>query len=283
MKNKNDLAPIIIIGSPRSGTTILGNLLAEHPGLHYEEEPRLTWRYNNDNKSDFLTTKDLNESKKKLIRDTFEKRLRKSGKKRLLEKTPSNALRPEFVDAIFPDSKIIYISRDPIECILSIRNLWLKKAHGIKNISKSNYLRRLREIHLSQIPYYSMEFIRRSLPVWLRRGNTTNLWGPRFPGMRAMVKEIGILPVCCLQWRFCTEACDYFRQVHPDRMYQLRLEAINEVSLLDLLRYCELQDSETIIETFKLKFSSALITKHRDSATEEDLETIKRWIGPYFN
>ena len=276
-------APIIIIGSPRSGTTILGNLLARHPELHYEEEPRLTWRYGNDNKSDCLTINDLNESKKKLIRNAFENRVQRSGKKRLLEKTPSNALRPEFVDAVFPDSKMIHISRDPIECILSIRDMWLRNAHGIKNIDKSNYLRRLREIRPSQVPYYSMEFIRRCLPLWLRSKNIKNLWGPRFPGMQEMLREMGVLSVCCLQWRFCTEACNYFRQVYPDRMYHLQLEDITENSLINLLQYCDLQNLEMIVETFRSEFSQTLISKRRDAATKEDLETIKRWIGPHFN
>jgi len=278
---KMNSKPIIIIGSPRSGTTFLGNLLARHPELHYEEEPRLTWRYGNDNKSDCLEIKDLNENKKKLIRNAFKEKIKKSGKKRLLEKTPSNALRPEFVNAVFPDSKIIFISRDPVDCILSIRDLWLKKAHGLKSINKSNYLRRLREIRPMQVPYYTVEFVRRCLPNWLRRGTISNLWGPRFPGMRAMLKEVGLLPVCCLQWRFCTEACNYFKQMYPERIYHLKLEEIDENTLINLFQYCELKNSETVIDAFRSEFNSHLINKRRDSATKDDLETIKRWINPH--
>lgn len=277
------IEPIIILGSPRSGTTILGNLLAQHPELHYEEEPRLTWRYGNDGKSDCLTVNDLDSDKKRLIRNAFEQRVVSSGKLRLLEKTPSNALRPEFVEAVFPEAKLIYISRDPVECILSIRDLWTRKAHGLRNIDKSNYLRRLKEVRPSQIPYYSMEFLKRCLPSGLRGGSTVNLWGPRFPGMQAMFKELGVLPVCCLQWRFCVEACENFDRMHPGRMHYLRLEDLNEATLRNLFKYCELSESSEVTKAFEQKFVSSMAAGRRVSASVEDLETIQRWIGPHYN
>jgi len=273
-------SPIIILGTPRSGTTILGNLLSCHSSLHYEEEPRLTWRYGNDSKSDCLTPRDLTEKRIELIRSSFERRVNRHGKQRLLEKTPSNALRPEFVDAIFPESKLIYISRDPVECILSIRDLWTRKAHGVKNIDKANYLRRIREIRPMQIPYYGMELVRRCLPSVLRGGDTVNLWGPRYPGIRDMVKELGVLPVCCLQWRFCVEACEYFMASNPDRVFRLKLEELTETSLNQVFEHCELDYSDEVYGAFKDKFVSSMAGGRRGSASSEDLETIRRWIGP---
>jgi hypothetical protein len=38
---------IIVIDSPRSGMTLLGNLLATHPHLAHLEKPWLTWKYGN--------------------------------------------------------------------------------------------------------------------------------------------------------------------------------------------------------------------------------------------
>jgi hypothetical protein len=272
-------SPIIILGSPRSGTTILGNLLAQHPELHYEEEPRLTWRYGNDVKSDCLTIKDLDAGIKRLIRNAFEKRVIEAGKTRLLEKTPSNALRPEFVDAVFPESKIIHISRDPVECILSIRDLWTRKAHGLKSIDKSNYLRRLKEIRPSQIPHYSMEFLRRCIPAGVRGGTTVNLWGPRFPGMQAMVKELGVLPVCCLQWRFCIEACENFMISNPNRVFSLKLEELSEVSLRKIFEHSELSYSNEVFDAFNSRFVPSMAAGRTENASNEDLDTIQRWIG----
>ncbi len=35
--------PIILIGSPRSGTSLLGRLLAAHPDVAHWKEPRMVW------------------------------------------------------------------------------------------------------------------------------------------------------------------------------------------------------------------------------------------------
>lgn len=39
--------PIVIVGAPRSGTTLLGLVLKAHPQLHLIEEPRILWKYGN--------------------------------------------------------------------------------------------------------------------------------------------------------------------------------------------------------------------------------------------
>ena len=36
-------SPILIVGSPRSGTTLLGKILSSHPEVAYWEEPRTIW------------------------------------------------------------------------------------------------------------------------------------------------------------------------------------------------------------------------------------------------
>ena len=46
--------PVIILGPPRSGTTILGNLLSNHSEFGYFEEPRAVWRWGNEKRSDLL-------------------------------------------------------------------------------------------------------------------------------------------------------------------------------------------------------------------------------------
>ncbi|HEV3471638.1 MAG TPA: sulfotransferase, partial [Actinomycetota bacterium] len=45
-------------------------------------------------------------------------------KHRLLDKTPRNALRVPFVDALFPDARYIYLQRDGRENVNSLINAW---------------------------------------------------------------------------------------------------------------------------------------------------------------
>ncbi|MFO0944503.1 MAG: sulfotransferase [Planctomycetota bacterium] len=152
--------PIIVIGAPRSGTTILGECFAAHRDLEYIEEPRLTWRYGNDDKSDRLLPADARPEVIQHIRSSFAKRILDKGKTRLLEKTPSNSLRLGFVDRVFPDCKFVHIRRNSVDSALSIRRFWLDHAKGLKPNKISE---RLRELNASCF-YYGKEFLRRILP-----------------------------------------------------------------------------------------------------------------------
>ena len=85
--------PIVIVGPPRSGTSILMNLLAEHPGLARVNEPRITWRYGNERGSDALRPEQARPDVRAHIRERFAAMIREQGAARMVEKTPSNALR----------------------------------------------------------------------------------------------------------------------------------------------------------------------------------------------
>ena len=122
--------PIVVIGSPRSGTTLLGNLLGTHPLLSQVEEPRLTWKYGNDDKSDMLRAGDARPEVCQHIRRDFGKAVSDAGRERLIEKTPSNSLRMEFVDRVLPGCIFIHTVRDGVESVLSIRKFWEQYARG---------------------------------------------------------------------------------------------------------------------------------------------------------
>ena len=273
--------PIIIIGAPRSGTTILGQLLKHHQDLHYAEEYRLTWLYGNSGRSDLLRPQHARPEVKEYIRKRFSSMVIESGRQRLLEKTPSNSLRPIFVDEIFPDALYLNITRDPTECILSMRDLWLRKADGLRTVSKSNYLRRLKDLHPSQIPLLFREVVRRALPR--RKVDTpANLWGPRVPGLATMVKDLELLEVCCIQWRYCIDEVEFFKSVvPPNRFFEMRLEDLNEGSLRDAMAFCGLSEDSKVWENFKKKFNPNPSGHRKHQLTPREHELLRRWIDGY--
>jgi hypothetical protein len=267
-------APVVILGSPRSGTSLLGNALAEHQSFYYAKELRLLWKYGNERKSDALKLKDARPEVISKIRRQFAANVQKSGRSRLLEKQPANSLRPEFVRAVFPDAYFIHIYRDPVETILSIRDLWLKKSHGFKAVEKANYMRRLREIRPRHLFSVSSELIRRILP--LKVGG--NLWGPRLPGMSQMIKDFGLLETCCLQWRFCSEITHRFCQSLPaDRAMGLSLEDLTPERLVYLLEFCHVEDPSAVITYFNEKYSPSHTCHRAELADPQELEIIHNY------
>jgi hypothetical protein len=283
MTNQSKLfKPVIILGAPRSGTSVLGRILESHPDFVHIKEPRLTWKFGNDGKSDLLKAVDARPEVKKHIIQKFESFIERPGQ-RLLEKTPSNSLRVDFIKEIFPDAKFVHIIRNGYDSVLSIRNYWNGFTGGLSYNrigSKSSILKdRIQEIHWRQIPYYVGELTGR---IASKVGfPSTVLWGPRLPAMKGMMSQMDLLEVCALQWRFCVElACQDGRKLPTSNYYEIKLEELNSENLQEIIDFLELKDSGSIMDHYQKNFQAGKSNKRRKDGSEEDMEIIRRYIEP---
>lgn len=272
--------PVVIVGSARSGTTILGELLQVHSTLFGIVEPRFTWRYGNDKKSDMLRGDDATPEIISYIRTRFAERVRKSGRVRLLEKTPSNSLRLEFVDRVLPDCKIIHIIRNGIDASLSIRSYWNQAAQGIKGANPGKLQERAGELEFWRFPSYAMEALRRFAPWPLTKLVGPNVWGPRIPGIREMLKELELIEVCALQWRTCVEAARHYGVTLPaDRYMEIRLEELTLEKFREVMEFAEIIEEPAVIENFQKTIDPARSTGRRENASSADVKLLGKWIA----
>lgn len=130
--------PIVVVSTPRSGSTFLYETLERAPALfttgqesHFliEDMPGLSppgrgWDSNR------LTAADATAERAESISREFYRQARErdgktpEGAIRLLEKTPKNALRIPFFDAIWPDCRFVYLYRDVRETLASMMEAW---------------------------------------------------------------------------------------------------------------------------------------------------------------
>lgn len=273
--------PVVLLGAPRSGTTVLGDVLSRHRSLAFADEPRLVWRYGNDRKSDLLRREDARPEVRRHIRAHFIRFVRESGKARLLEKTPSNALRPEFVDAVLPGAVYLHILRDPLATVLSIRDNWRTSAFGTHAIPKGRVAKRLGEVSLARLPSYAREAVARLAPGPLARALGQNVWGPRLPGIHALLRELTLAEVAALQWRTCVEMTRHFgRRLPPERYLEVRLEELSADVIGRILAFCDLEDDPAVTGFFREAFDPARVCGRVDEADAEDVERALRWIEP---
>jgi len=135
--------PVIVLAAPRSGSTLLFETLAEAPGLwtvggeshaFIEGLPRLNpaGGFVDSNR---LDATHANERRVQILRQRFARQLRdrdgreffhnpQIGRLRFLEKTPKNALRQPFLEAVFPGSLYVFLFRDPRPNISSMMEAW---------------------------------------------------------------------------------------------------------------------------------------------------------------
>ena len=125
-------SPVFILGCGRSGTTVLGNLLAQHPSVTYLHERRDLWTSaypETDIWTEHAVTRhgklvftesDENPRKTRALRKLFALELRKSRRPILVEKLPINNFRLPFIRKMFPDCRFIHIWRNGLEVARSI-------------------------------------------------------------------------------------------------------------------------------------------------------------------
>lgn len=101
-----------VVGCARSGTSILGELIASHPDINYIFEAHSVWEAGSsgENESHRLTEKNVTKAIKNDVRGWAETQIR--DKDTLVEKNPRNILRIPFVQEIFPSAKFVHIVRD---------------------------------------------------------------------------------------------------------------------------------------------------------------------------
>jgi hypothetical protein len=125
-------SPVFILGCGRSGTTVLGNLLAQHPSITYLHERRDLWSSAYPETDIWtehavarhgklvFTESDVSPRKTRALRKLFALELRKSRRPILVEKLPINNFRLPFIRAMFPDCCFIHIWRNGLEVAQSI-------------------------------------------------------------------------------------------------------------------------------------------------------------------
>jgi hypothetical protein len=126
--------PIFIIGCGRSGTTILGKLLSQHPDVTYLNEPRDLWLA--DPRTDVwsakaharggrltLTPRDVDRVYAHRLRAAFAGAAAAPGRGQLIEKLPVNSFRVGYIARIFPDARFIHLLRNGLEVAASIASV----------------------------------------------------------------------------------------------------------------------------------------------------------------
>lgn len=270
--------PIVILGAPRSGTSLLSQLFRNHPQLYLANEPRLTWKQGNDSRSDCLRPAHATDSVRQAIRKQLAENVREAGRQRLVEKTPSNTLRVGFVDKVLDECIFIHMVRDGLQSVLSIREFWRGHSTGLP---KSVLRGRLKEIKPRQIPYYAKEFTRRIVGKWSPGMAGPTVWGPRLPGIEQMARDLDPLEVAAWQWRMCVEhACEYGRTLPPERYTECRLEELDEEELRRLMRYSDLSEADEVVNAFRERFDASAPGGRSKQFADEEVAEVQSLIAP---
>ena len=107
-----NLTPIFILGMPRSGTTLVEQIISAHSEVNGAGELKLLGQLGG---AIGLGKKAASQKKLLQVRESYLEKLNKlsSGKKIVTDKMPQNFLYLGLISVIFPEAKIIHVKRDP--------------------------------------------------------------------------------------------------------------------------------------------------------------------------
>jgi len=233
---------VFLVGSPRSGTTLLGDILDLHPCIARWYEPSFILdRDFREASHDRRTTQDATPEVKRFLLKEFERFKQTMRCSLLVDKSPYNSLKICFLNEVFPYGKFIHLVRDGRDAVLSIHREWQRRQMLLKG-GWTQLPSRLRTVWRSIQRQPTWEY--RIQALFFQLGGPFGLfkrdqwlpyvrwegrigWGPRFPGWQDVIDKVTPLEFSALQWKACLETISTDSEhLHLDeyRMIEIRYE-----------------------------------------------------------
>jgi hypothetical protein len=284
-----------IIGSPRSGTTILENTLSCHPEIAEWYEPYYLWGKYFSSKEDsvWMETK-LNERTKRAIHREFRIFSKKAKKPIVIDKSPGHAFNIKVIKNIFPEAKWIHILRDGRDVTLSIKKEWEKRRQIVEEKDFIAFFRTALSMLRMQpfLRYRLMAVIfelRSSASLnplkYLNKSKWSGNvgWGPRFKGWKEYYRTHSSLEYNATQWRKSVEAVRASWSILPEKdKIEVRYENLlmfPEETLVEILKVLGVEASIAFFERIP-KLESANFNKWAKEFTAPEIEIIKPILAP---
>ena len=260
---------------------MLRDLLVQFPGFGTWpcDEINYIWRYGNRNHPNDEFTRDMaTDPVARFVRGQFDKLARRKQLTTVVEKTCANSLRCEFVDEIFPESRLIHIVRDGRDVAVSASRRWNAR------LDIPYLLRKARFVPPSDLFYYARRYLANRVYRWTSGQKRLAFWGPRFLGFEDVVRNHPLLVTCALQWARCVESSILHLKGFPfHRVYQVRYEAFVRQPVEGLEAIAEflgVDVSEGKIREMASAVTGQSVGRWQEELDQPQITSIERKVAP---
>jgi tetratricopeptide (TPR) repeat protein len=113
-------APVFVVGMPRSGTSLVDQIICSHPSARGIGESPF-WYHMMCEHDSALREGSIDDSTRKTLAESYLRTLgaRSENASRIIDKAPINSDYLGVIHSVFPNARMIYMQRDPIDTCLS--------------------------------------------------------------------------------------------------------------------------------------------------------------------
>jgi len=186
--------PVIVTGTPRSGKSVISEILDHLDEFKWVSEPLMVWDMDFGSRPDDRRgAEDATDELRTRITSACADLVGNNQGVRYLDDLAYHALRTPFVHALMPHAKIIHVIRKPQDAVPEMSYGWSYKDTVAKAI-----LRRRNAIRLRTLPRHLIRFARNFIVRRLKGRRET--WGPRVPDLAEFVSGHCVAEVAGYQW-----------------------------------------------------------------------------------
>jgi len=182
---------------------------------------------------------------------------------RIIDKTPPNCFRVEYLAKLYPDAKFIYITRDGLDNTSSLMNAWR---------SKQKFQFRYRK--------YLEEYLN-------IQGYQSDVWKFAMPPGWEAYCDKALVEVCAFQWLKTHEyALNSLSKLAPERVIRFKFEDLMAEPHSSIEKLCSFLDIEftwnmqKIVNEMPLVNTFTPANERKSRKNQPDLETIRDYIEP---
>lgn len=231
---------VFVLGTPRSGTHLLASTIKQNTNCQYFGELNSFWNKYIKGVSDYSSSNRLDRPTiEKIRRDFFHRYVKNTDHTFVLEKTPANSLRVDFLNEVFPEAKFIHIIRDGRDVAVSIQ----KKSFG-DNRKITQHENRKESVGESistiknaarkifkggkAFQYLFRNFSKIVQQILVSFGLKKQFhWGLRYPGWKVYYKELNEIESAAMQWQVSVlNIKNNLTEIDPERRLEVYYEDI---------------------------------------------------------
>ncbi len=291
---------VFIVGSPRSGTTIFGELLDKHPLISQWYEPYFVWdRFFRMAPHDERTAEDANDRVKAQIYRDFNRYRKHKRCLVLIDKSPRNSLKIPFILKIFPGAKFIHLLRDGRDVTLSIHKEWQRRKSIVKDPDQKgrfNYFQAL-DVLINYLTHQTVlqdklralwfethgHFLNKTRQLNRLRWEGEVGWGPRFKNWQQVYTRNSLLQFNAYQWCACIKCIqrdwDLIVRGHRFTIRYEDLIAEPEMKINEILDFIGVESSKEFMESLP-RLNAGNYNKWKREFTPNQLKEIYPILTP---